>query len=141
MSVHVHVGTPSIFYAESMRVNKSKYENTMWISIQFLMCPVSAFPPPGGNDNFNSIKNLMKQQFSKQSRGARGLGSMCRRLSKQSNKQHSELDLFFPIFPFSLFSIFRFLFPSSSSIFVMFVLFSPMSMLLSEFGNCPQNIY
>lgn len=46
--------------------------------------------------------------------GARGLGSMCRRLSKQSNKQHSELDLFFPIFTVLYF-------PSSVSVFIFYL--------------------
>lgn len=72
---------------------------------------------PGGHDNFNSIKNLMKQQFSEPSWGRCGEGEAGCGVSKQSNKQHSELDFlffFFPIF-FSLLSV-----STSSRMFALF---------------------
>lgn len=63
-----------------------------------------AAPSPGGDDNFNSIKNLMKQQFSEPSWGRCGEGEAGCGVSKQSNKQHSELDFLFSHFLFSVLS-------------------------------------
>lgn len=96
---------------------------------------------PGGDDNFNSIKNLMKQQFSEPSWGRCGEGEAGCGVSKQSNKQHSELDFLF--FPFSfLYSQFPLLLACLlCSLCFPLLRFHLVMIPWPEFVSWPQNIY
>lgn len=99
-----------------------------------------AAPSPGGDDNFNSIKNLMKQQFSEPLWGPCGEGEAGYGVSKQSNKQHSELDFLFFFFPFS-FLCSQFPLLLACSLCFPLLGFPLVMMPWPEFVSWPQNIY